>query len=75
MHKATIHDSHQQIRTQTPQNRMNKPRMKKLTKIAQERHEKSNELQTWNRRNHESFHSLGGQILYRGKIEPYGARK
>jgi hypothetical protein len=54
---------------------MNKPRMKKLTKIAQERHEKSNELQTWNRRNHESFHSLGGQILCRGKIEPYGARK
>jgi ribosomal protein L27 len=26
---------------------------------------KSNELQTGNRRNHESFHSLGGQILYR----------
>jgi hypothetical protein len=26
---------------------------------------KFNELQTWNRRNHESFHSLGGQILYK----------
>jgi hypothetical protein len=25
---------------------------------------KSNELQTGKRRNHESFHSLGGQILY-----------
>jgi hypothetical protein len=26
---------------------------------------KSNELQAGNRRNHESFHSLGGQILYK----------
>jgi hypothetical protein len=26
---------------------------------------KYNELQTGNRRNHESFHSLGGQILYK----------
>jgi hypothetical protein len=26
---------------------------------------KSNELQTRNRRNHESFHSLGGKILYK----------
>jgi hypothetical protein len=26
---------------------------------------KSNEIQTRNRRNHESFHSLGGQILYK----------
>jgi hypothetical protein len=26
---------------------------------------KSNELQPRNRRNHESFHSLGGQILYK----------
>jgi hypothetical protein len=26
---------------------------------------KSNELQTGNRLNHESFHSLGGQILYK----------
>jgi hypothetical protein len=26
---------------------------------------KSNELQTGNRRNHESFHSLGGQIVYK----------
>jgi hypothetical protein len=26
---------------------------------------KSNELQTRNQRNHESFHSLGGQILYK----------
>jgi hypothetical protein len=25
---------------------------------------KSNELQTENRRNHERFHSVGGQILY-----------
>jgi hypothetical protein len=26
---------------------------------------KSNELRAENRRNHESFHSLGGQILYK----------
>jgi hypothetical protein len=26
---------------------------------------KSNELQAWNPCNHESFHSLGGQILYK----------
>jgi hypothetical protein len=26
---------------------------------------KSNDLQTGNRRNHERFHSLGGQILYK----------
>jgi hypothetical protein len=26
---------------------------------------KSNELQAENQRNHESFHSLGGQILYK----------
>jgi hypothetical protein len=27
--------------------------------------QKSHELQEGNRRNHESFHSLGGQILYK----------
>jgi hypothetical protein len=36
---------------------------------------KSNELQPGNRRNHESFHSLGGQILYkRRKNLTCGAR-
>jgi hypothetical protein len=39
MHKATIHDPHQQIRTQTPQNQRNKLRTKKPTKIARKRHE------------------------------------
>jgi hypothetical protein len=37
----------------------------KPTKIARKRHEKSNELQIGNRRNHESFQSLGVQILYK----------
>jgi hypothetical protein len=32
---------------------------------SKKRHEKSNKLQTGNQRNHESFHSLGGQILYK----------
>jgi hypothetical protein len=40
-------------------------RARKMTKIARKRHENQNELQTGNRRNHESFHSLGGQILYK----------
>jgi hypothetical protein len=62
MHEATIHDSHKQIRAQTPQNRRNKPRMKKR-RNSSKKTRKSNELQTGNRRNHESFYSLGGQIL------------
>jgi hypothetical protein len=32
MHEATIHDPNQQIRTQTPQNQMNKLRMKNRQK-------------------------------------------
>jgi hypothetical protein len=33
--------------------------------ISSKKTRKSNELQTSNRHNHESFHSLGGQILYK----------
>jgi hypothetical protein len=38
---------------------------------------KSHELLEGNQRNHESFHTLGGQILYKTmkKIYAYGARK
>jgi hypothetical protein len=38
---------------------------------------KSHELQEGNQRNHECFHTLGGQILYKAvkKIYAYGARK
>jgi hypothetical protein len=38
---------------------------------------KSHELQEGNQHNHESFHTLGGQILYKTvkKIHAYGARK
>jgi hypothetical protein len=64
MHEATIHDSHQQIRAQTPRNQRNKPRTK-TDENSSKKTRKSNELQTGNRRNHESFHSLGGQILYK----------
>jgi hypothetical protein len=64
MHEATIHDSHKQIRAQTPQNRRNKPHMK-TDENSSKNIRKSNELQTGNRRNHKSFHSFGGQILYK----------
>jgi hypothetical protein len=58
LHEATIHDPHQQIRIQTPRNQRNKPHMKiarKDTEIT---------LQEEDGHNHESLHSLGGQILY-----------
>jgi hypothetical protein len=43
------------------------------TKIARKRHE----LQEGNRHNHDCFHTLGGQILYKTvkKIYAYGAGK
>jgi hypothetical protein len=34
-------------------------------KIARKRHNKTHELQERDRHNHESFHTLGGQILYK----------
>jgi hypothetical protein len=37
----------------------------KTDKNSSKKTRKSNELQTGNRRNHESFHSLRGQILYK----------
>jgi hypothetical protein len=40
-------------------------RTRKTDEESTKRTRKSNELQTGNRRNHESFHSLGGQILYK----------
>jgi hypothetical protein len=40
---------------------------RKTDKNSSEKTRKSNELQTGNRRNHESFHSLGGQIFYKRK--------
>jgi hypothetical protein len=40
-------------------------RARKTDENSSKRTRKSNELQTGNRRNHESFHSLGGQILYK----------
>jgi hypothetical protein len=40
-------------------------RARKTNKNSSKKTRKSNELQTGNRRNHESFHSLGGQILYK----------
>jgi hypothetical protein len=42
-------------------------RARKIDKNSSKKTRKSNELQTENRRNHESFHSLGGQILYKRK--------
>jgi hypothetical protein len=42
-----------------------KTRARKTDKNSSKKTRKSNELQTGNRRNHESFHSLGGQILYK----------
>jgi hypothetical protein len=42
-------------------------RARKTDENSSKKTRKSNELQTGNRRNHESFHSLGGQILYKRK--------
>jgi hypothetical protein len=40
-------------------------RARKTDENSLKKTRKSNELQTGNRHNHESFHSLGGQILYK----------
>jgi hypothetical protein len=40
-------------------------RARKTDESSSKKTQKSNELQTGNRLNHESFHSLGGQILYK----------
>jgi hypothetical protein len=40
-------------------------RARKTDENSLKKTRKSNELQTGNRRNHERFHSLGGQILYK----------
>jgi hypothetical protein len=40
-------------------------RARKTDKNSSKKTRKSNELQTGNQRNHESFHSLGCQILYK----------
>jgi hypothetical protein len=40
-------------------------RARKTDKNISKKTRKSNELQTGNRRNHESFHSLGGHVLYK----------
>jgi hypothetical protein len=40
-------------------------RARKTDENSSKKTRNSNELQTGNRRNHESFHSLGGQILYK----------
>jgi hypothetical protein len=40
-------------------------RARKTDENSSKKTRKSNELQTGNRRNHEIFHSLGGQILYK----------
>jgi hypothetical protein len=51
-------------------------RTRKTDENSSKKTRKSNELQTGNRRNHESFHSLGGQILYKQRKNlTYGARK
>jgi hypothetical protein len=40
-------------------------RARKTDENSSKKTRKSNELQTRNRRNHASFHSFGGQILYK----------
>jgi hypothetical protein len=40
-------------------------RTRKYNENSSKKTRKSNELQEGNQRNHESFHSLGGQILYK----------
>jgi hypothetical protein len=52
-------------------------RARKSNKNSSKKTRKSYELQEGNQRNHECFHTLGGQILYKTvkKIYTYGARK
>jgi hypothetical protein len=40
-------------------------RTQKTDENSSKKARKTNELQAGNRRNHESFHSLGGQIVYK----------
>jgi hypothetical protein len=40
-------------------------RTRKTNENSSKKTQKSNDLQAGNRRNHESFHSIGGQILYK----------
>jgi hypothetical protein len=40
-------------------------RTQKFNENSSKKTRKSHELQKGNRRNHESFHTLGGQILYK----------
>jgi hypothetical protein len=65
LHEATIHDLHQQIRTETPKNQRNKS----CTKIQRKYLEKHTKTHTSYKKeidaNHESFHTLRGQILYK----------
>jgi hypothetical protein len=65
MHKATIHDStnkfepkHLRIKGTT--------RARKTDENSSEKTQKTNELQTGNRRNHESFHSLEVRFFTNG---------
>jgi hypothetical protein len=50
---------------------------RKSNKNSSERTQKSHEIQEGNKHNHERFHTLGRQILYKTvkKIYAYGARK
>ena len=52
-------------------------RARKSNENSKKKTRKSHKLQEGNRRNHESFHTLGGQILYKTvkKIYAYGAGK
>jgi hypothetical protein len=43
---------------------------RKIDKNSSKKTRKSNELQAGNRHNHEIFHSLGGQILYKQRKNP-----
>jgi hypothetical protein len=61
---ASIHDPHKKIRTQTPQNQRKKPRLKS-NENSPKKTQKTLEPQEGNRRNHESFHTVVGQILYK----------
>jgi hypothetical protein len=52
-------------------------RARKSNENSSKKTRKSHELQKGNKRNHERFNTLGGQILYKlvKKIYAYGARK
>jgi hypothetical protein len=52
-------------------------RARKSNENCSRRTQKSHELQEGNQHNHECFHTLGGEILYKmvKKIYVYGARK